>query len=279
MSPDRPWRVVAVDLDRTVLRTNGSVSLFTASTLRELGPGGYELVYVTARHLTALRLVSDHIGAPAEAICCAGAVTYRLPSYDVSRQRALSAEDAHAVVSRVRAAAPETAFGWVTESGAKVEHHYPDRLRTAETAGSGEGLPGEPVFKLFARNISDPPDSFDAAVTASVEGIAEVSHRFSGFADIVARGVDKASALREWCDARGVRYHEVVAFGDSAADIGMLRWAGLGVAVRNAEQKVLQVAGEVTGSCDEDGVAEWLRKNLRLRPDRRRGTNEDRSST
>ncbi|MFD9941092.1 HAD family hydrolase [Nonomuraea sp. NPDC059023] len=255
-------RVVATDLDRTLLRSDGSLSPATVGTLRAVAAAGLDIVYVTARHLSALRRVSDEVGLVSAGICCGGAITYALPSCEISGQQVLDAETIHTIADRITAAAPRTSFGWVTAEAAEVEHDYPDRLSTVRVRRAGEGRVAGPVFKLFARNPWMDPARFDAAVAASVAGLAEVSHRFDGFADIVAPGVDKTSALRRWCADRGVRAGQVVAFGDSAADLGMLRWAGVGVAVQNAEQDVLRAADAITGACDADGVAAWLAGNL-----------------
>jgi hypothetical protein len=71
----------------------------------------------------------------------------------------------------------------------------------------------------------------------------------------MAAGVAKEAALARLAAEQGIDASEVVAFGDQLTDTGMLRWAGLGVAVANAREAALEAADEVTASNDEDGVA------------------------
>jgi hydroxymethylpyrimidine pyrophosphatase-like HAD family hydrolase len=67
--------------------------------------------------------------------------------------------------------------------------------------------------------------------------------------------VDKGSGLRTLCDLLGVEIGRVIAVGDSDNDIPMLRAAGLGVAMGNANARVKAVADWIAPSLDEDGVA------------------------
>lgn len=60
----------------------------------------------------------------------------------------------------------------------------------------------------------------------------------------------------------GISLNDIVAFGDDKNDIDMLKICGTGVAVSNAIKEVLDIADEITSSNDEDGVAEWIEKNL-----------------
>ncbi len=75
------------------------------------------------------------------------------------------------------------------------------------------------------------------------------------FVELAAPGVGKDAALAQIAADRGIAAGEVVAFGDQLTDVGMLAWAGLGVAVANAHASALAAADEITASNDDDGVA------------------------
>ncbi len=66
---------------------------------------------------------------------------------------------------------------------------------------------------------------------------------------------EKAKALALVCQKLGVEQAETIAMGDSESDIEMLRWAGLGIAMRNSPDEVKKVALHIAPSNDEDGVA------------------------
>ena len=85
--------------------------------------------------------------------------------------------------------------------------------------------------------------------------LADVTHSGAPFVEVSAAGMHKAVGLARLCQDLGIEASEVVAFGDMPNDIPMLSWAGLGVAVANADPDVLAIADEVTASHMDDGVA------------------------
>lgn len=72
------------------------------------------------------------------------------------------------------------------------------------------------------------------------------------------KGVTKEDSIRVVCDACGLSVDDIIAFGDDYADIGMLKMAGIGVAMGNAIKEVKEIANVVIGTNDEDGIADYL---------------------
>lgn len=72
----------------------------------------------------------------------------------------------------------------------------------------------------------------------------------------------KVQAIRELAKILNISLNEIVAFGDDKNDMEMLKMCGIGVAVDNAISDVKDIADSVTLSNDEDGVAQWLAKNV-----------------
>ncbi|MBO9605664.1 MAG: HAD hydrolase family protein [Paenibacillaceae bacterium] len=75
-------------------------------------------------------------------------------------------------------------------------------------------------------------------------------------------GISKASGVSEVCRLLGIGMHEVIAVGGSLNDIAMIRAAGLGIAMGNAQDEVKRVADAVTATNDEDGVAEVIERYI-----------------
>lgn len=75
------------------------------------------------------------------------------------------------------------------------------------------------------------------------------------FADCIYKGKNKATGIEEICRHYGFTRNDVIAFGDGGNDISMLQYAGLGIAMGNANQDVKKAADIVTASVDEDGIA------------------------
>ena len=76
-----------------------------------------------------------------------------------------------------------------------------------------------------------------------------------GSVELTPPGVHKGSGVVHLCERVGVERDDVVAFGDGLNDHEMLTWAGLGVAMGNADAETKRIADEVTASNDDDGVA------------------------
>ncbi len=77
--------------------------------------------------------------------------------------------------------------------------------------------------------------------------------------DIVAKGGGKETGLEKYLQSRGLTPEEAIAFGDAENDIGMLEYAGTGVAMGNAMESVKKAADYVTADIDDDGIAKALR--------------------
>lgn len=77
--------------------------------------------------------------------------------------------------------------------------------------------------------------------------------------DIIAKGGGKDQAIRRYLEEAGIAREETIAFGDGLNDIHMLQFAGIGVAMGNAEEEVKQIADYVTADIDEDGIEKALK--------------------
>ena len=75
------------------------------------------------------------------------------------------------------------------------------------------------------------------------------------FLEVMPKGINKGSGLQMICENAGIDISQAIAFGDSYNDIFMIRDAGLGIAMGNAEKAVKQAADMVTADCDHDGIA------------------------
>ncbi|WP_436499018.1 HAD family hydrolase [Actinokineospora sp. HUAS TT18] len=249
---DSGYRLIALDLDGTVVRPDGTVSARTVRAIKQVTGLGVEVLPVTARPPTSVHHVALRMGLRGQAVCSCGAARLDLRTGGLSARRPLSGATARDLADRVRARCPEVAFGWVHDGGITVEDAYPydhpDR-----TVGALDDLPD--VIAVFAHCAGT---SLAEEVALAIADDATLGHHTAEYAEIVAPGVDKLSALREVCAERGITAAEVLAFGDGVADADMLRWAGRGVAVADAHPDALAAADLVAAPCAEDGVAAVL---------------------
>jgi Cof subfamily protein (haloacid dehalogenase superfamily) len=258
-------RLIATDLDGTLLRPDRTVSARTAHLLDRISAEGRRVVLVTGRPIRWLERVYDHLVSPLPAVCANGAVVYDPLGDQVLRADPLAPDVLFEVARRLREHVPEVSFAVEITDGREMRHevgypihwdHTHEAIRVVDTP---EDLLSAPAVKLLARARAEDPDAFVKLVAGAVEGLAEATHSsYTGLVEISAAGVTKAAGLAWFCARHGIGADDVIAFGDMPNDVPMLTWAGRAVAVANAHPAVLEIADEVTRSNEEDGVAAYL---------------------
>lgn len=267
--PHRPKaRLIATDLDGTLLRDDKSVSDRTVAALAAAERAGIEVFFVTGRPARWMDVVSAHVHGHGLAICGNGAAVVDLHDgsggHRFVKVRELRREGALDVVHLLRAAAPGTSFAVERTGGLHHEPTYPPlHLEPGESIAPAEKLLAEdsenatqPILKVLAFHPELTPDEFLLMARAAVRGQVEITRSSpSALLEISGPGVSKASTLELCCAERGITPAEVVAFGDMPNDIEMLTWAGTSYAMGNAHPDVLAAASGHTVANNEDGVA------------------------
>jgi hypothetical protein len=254
-------RVVATDLDGTVVRSDGTISARTRAALVMAREAGALVIVVTGRPPRWLGGIAEAIGHDGLAICANGALLYDLRTEQITDSRPLAAEVARTVMAELRAAVPDVVFALERVDGQFAhEPAYHPRWEPESSTIIGDLEPvfrDVPISKLLARVEGTDSDGLLAMARAVVdEDVATLTHSsIDGLLEVMAYGVTKATTLEQVIGERGLGAADVIAFGDMPNDVEMLSWAGLGVAVANAHPEVLAVADEVTASNDDDGVA------------------------
>jgi HAD superfamily hydrolase (TIGR01484 family) len=269
-----PPRLIATDLDGTLLDHEQSLTPRTVAAVRSAVAAGIEFVLVTARPPRTVAHLAERLGGGIAALCANGTILAEFgaprENPDPERQdyvgemtliRTFAAADAVAIVQQLRPALPEA--GFAIETGLEV-YFEPAfrigsvtdlrRILTDNLTGIAPQMPS--IVKVLARSAERSADEMVALARAALTVDAEISHSGGrGLLEIAPRGASKASALAWLCGRRGIAASEVAAFGDMPNDLPMLRWAGLGHAVSNAHADVLAAADHVVGHHAEDGVA------------------------
>jgi Cof subfamily protein (haloacid dehalogenase superfamily) len=255
-------RLVATDLDGTVVRSDGSISERTRHVLAAVEEAGAVLVLVTGRPPRWMPPIVDATGHRGVAICANGALVYDLHTSTVVRHNLLSTSALAEIVAALRRDVPGISFAVERhDTGFAHEPSYRPRWDSSDAKAVRpiEELLADGAVKLLGRHEGMDADELLAAAHRSVGALGTLTHSSNdGLLEISAVGVSKASALAELAAEHDVEAAEVIAFGDMPNDIPMLTWAGLGVAVGNAHPEVLEIADEVTASNDDDGVAQVL---------------------
>jgi len=254
-------RLVATDLDGTLVRTDGTVSPYTHDVIAELDDRGVPVVFVTGRPLRWAEEVFHYVGAHGLAVVSNGALVWDVARDEVDLVRELPVDVGLEVCRRIRDAVPGAAFAVETVGGIALEtgflerHPVPDGSRR----GTLEEVYDAPAVKVLARHEELSAQEFWDRALAAVADLAVITWSSgSALLEISAAGVTKASTLALLCERLGVDASEVIAFGDMPNDIPMLAWAGDSWAMADAHPTVVAAADHVAPGHDEDGVARVL---------------------
>lgn len=285
-------RLIATDLDGTLLHDDKTVSDRTIAALAAAERAGLEVFFVTGRPARWMGVVSDHVHGHGLAICANGAAVVDLHRGGrIVEVSPLERTTARQVVDALRGAAPGTSFAVERTGGIHYEPQYPPLLLdpTAVVApaeklladdfvpplgpedaepdgpdgGSAPAFPDQPVIKLLAHHPELDPDAFLALAHTAAGDLATYTRSSpTALLEISGPGVSKAGTLSRCCAERGIAPEEVVAFGDMPNDIAMLSWAGTSYAMANAHPDVLAATTRRTASNNDDGVAAVIERIL-----------------
>jgi hydroxymethylpyrimidine pyrophosphatase-like HAD family hydrolase len=265
-------KLIATDLDGTLVRSDDTVSAYTHDVLARVKAAGIRIVGATGRGPRLTGLVRTDI--PSADYLVLGGGSRVLDVTDPSDPMVLRDERIPGpVLAEVLASIERACDGPLSiliEAGDGPESplwgdpdpawRYPDVVEARVRADCLTG----PVIKGFARHPRHDADGLlEIARRAVPPDVASITQAGLGYIEICPPGVDKATGLAVVVTALGVDPDDVLVFGDMPNDLPMFAWAGFGrVAVANAHPQVLGAADEIIGSNDDDGVARFLARML-----------------
>jgi hydroxymethylpyrimidine pyrophosphatase-like HAD family hydrolase len=259
-------KLVATDLDGTLVRSDETVSDYSLRVLRKVREAGTYVVGVTGRGARLLDLCRRDLPEADFFVLAQGA--YVLDQRDpedphVLRKSLIPGPDLTEVLKRLEAeVGPLSLLVEALDElraplwgDATVVWPYPEWIPYERA----EALAG-PAYKGFVRAEGLTADELLAVARGLIPPtLANVTQAGLGHVEITAPGVDKGTGLATVAAALGIGPEDVCVFGDMPNDVPMMNWARWRrVAVANAHPEVLAVADEVTASNDADGVAAWL---------------------
>jgi HAD superfamily hydrolase (TIGR01484 family) len=268
-------RLVASDLDGTLLTSAGEVTPRTRAAMRACWDAGIPVVGVTGRGPRLLESVRGALAGRGIAVLAQGGYVVRFGTDggrdEVLRTVGMSREDATAVIGAIEDVAGELVVA-VEDAAEQTEALKPLRVQhgfdwpypePAHLLPRHEVLPVGAVLKVFLRSPTLGQDELLARARKVVDpAVAELTHAGLGFIEVLPPGVTKASGLAVVLDRYGVGFGDVLVFGDMPNDLPMIQAVtgagGRAVAVANAHPAVRAAAGGLTSGHDADGVARYL---------------------
>lgn len=259
-----PIRLIATDLDGTLLRSDRTISSRTREAISLAVEAGVPVIPTTGRLPVMLEILADH-GLTGPAIASNGGVGLHVGSREVYFEDPLPVDIQVRVVDELLSMLPDVRFASAREAGEALvfQDGYRDMWGRAGFGTPSWARPAldladvvaEPTIKLMAYLPGMPAEDLAAVINGF--GIDGCDPTTSGapFVEVQHADVSKASGLARLCARFGIARAEVIAFGDQRNDLEMLTWAGTGVAMGNAVPEALAVADRVAPTNDQDGLA------------------------
>ncbi len=258
-----PLRLIATDLDGTLLRGDKTISARTSTALRRAVEAGMIVVAATGRQPGGLPGSLTECGV-GYVVGANGAIGVERASRRVLFEEPIPAEVVNSLVATVRELMPQARLSVARQHGEYYlyEPGYRDLILAHEQVPESYLRPGleadltaEATLKLSVRDPGLSAEEMLATLSAATVPGVHATTSGAPFLEISVAGVTKATGLQRLCDALSISSAEVIAFGDAGNDAEMLAWAGRGVAMGNATPAVREIADEVTATNDADGLA------------------------
>lgn len=254
-------KLFVTDIDGTLLPTGGTVSAANVAAVQAMIRGGVKVAIATGRMYSAALAVAKQLGVPVPIIAYNGALI-KSSSGEVLHTHFMDEEIVLQLIDFFRERnlhiqSYSDDILYVPERNAGVEY-YEDVIHVKAVTVGWDGLRerAKDVTKLLS--ISFDRDELIGAMNA-VRKIfgdrVEVTHSNVRFGEFMAKGVTKAGAIEILAKKFGVDIADVLAIGDSENDLPMLKAAGVGVAMGNAQPNVKAACKFITDTCENDGFA------------------------
>ncbi len=261
-------KLIAVDVDGTLLNSKNEISPKTKESLIRAGEAGHKVAIVSGRPTSGVRylakelefekyggLLSNYNG---------GSIT-NFKTGEVISNHTLDLD----LAKEILAATKDLPLEIIIPSGDKIisdsENKYLDverdllKVETEAIEGLRENLDFGPNKIIFANDPEILEQHLEFLIDTYGQHTAQVrSQRF--YYEIMPKGLSKGASLLEIAKYYGIDQADIIAFGDELNDETMIEVAGTGVAMGNAVEKIKEIADYITLSNDEDGIADYLEK-------------------
>jgi len=259
--PVHDIKLIALDLDGTVLRRDRTISARVSEATREAVAQGCYVTIATGRMPISAREVAHSLNVNTYILCQHGGILANIDTFDVSRRITLEREVACEALTTAQAHPRWHPVVFSLDSIVVTEQRFPSanyslgNINIVVSPDFCAALGTHAADKILL--MLDPSESDQAlrVMAECVHGRAQVVQSSSKLVEITSHEATKGTALAQLAMQLGIPRECVMAIGDHDNDVSMLTWAGLGVAMGNASPAARAVADWLAPTIDEDGAA------------------------
>lgn len=246
-------KAIITDLDRTLLRTDKTISEYTHTILKKCHERGILLMAATARPERTVLTYQKQIGF--EAITTLNGARIILPHGMI--ENGILTSSVERIIKKV-IEIPDVVLSLETGNGLFSNTDLPEWSVTAF-----DGFPALPTESIIYKILLSVKESnIQKEISMALTSDTYMTVAEGKLIQIMSTEATKWNGIKAMLEAAGVKQDEAVYFGDDNDDIEPIMKCGVGVAVSNGIDKVLDAADFITETNDMDGVARYIEKNL-----------------
>ncbi len=261
------YKLLAIDLDGTLLKSDGTISKANVEAIGEARKKGIRVVLATGRplngikrYLKELNLIGDEY-----VIVFNGAVTEKIKNFEVIREEGVSLKDLEEIYALSKKLHVDihvhTTQQCITPKINKFSEFEAGLNSIQLTEMKFEELPKDTeVIKMMLVGEKEKIDTISKLVDEYYLNKYTVVRSLEYYLEFLNKNANKGEALRQLAKMLNIDKEEIISIGDNENDINMIKFAGMGVAMANAEENVKANADYITSSNNEDGVAKVIKK-------------------
>jgi Cof subfamily protein (haloacid dehalogenase superfamily) len=263
------YKMIVMDVDGTILDCEGRVPEHTKRALLSLNEKGFITTIATGRMLKRAEPVAKEIRINAPLICYNGALIVDIYNGNRIFEKPIPPQNLAYLINVIKSWDYQIVVyhnedlvveelnertNWYIGLCAGVDYFIvPDLIQFIKNKGISS-------YKLFAIADIQRPKPVDKSLLELLMKDYEVSHSRKGHMEITTKGVNKGNAVRLLAERLKIDRNEIIAVGDGCNDIAMLKYAGLGVAMGNAEDRIKRYAKYTTLSNRENGFLKIIKE-------------------
>ncbi|SEI95595.1 hypothetical protein SAMN02910453_1686 [Lachnospiraceae bacterium A10] len=268
------YKAIALDLDGTLTNSKKEVSKRNKEAVRKAAEQGVKIILASGRPIPGVTKIAkilhlEEVGG--YILSYNGGLIVDCKTGEVIRRETIPTEYYHTIVQTARkhgvTAMTYDSEGIITENPTDKYCELEARINNIPIKKKyplEEAAAEDPVVKFLV--VGEPEDLKPVyeELNAKLNGAVNIFYSEPYFMEITPQGIEKASSLDLLLHAIGLDQKHLMACGDGFNDIPMLRYAGLSVAMENAQPETKEWADYIAPSNDEDGVAVAIEKYIKL---------------
>lgn len=262
-------KILVLDIDGTLTNSKKEITPATKKAIQDIMKAGHKVILASGRPTPGMRRYEDELELQKYGgylLSFNGARVVECKTGEIIYQQALP----HSIIPEVYEFAKEKGCGLISYLGQTVISAFePDEYVELEARINGlpiQTVQNFPKFVDFDVNkclMTAPGEiagEYEKELSQKYEGIVSIYRSEPFFIEVMPMNIDKAASLARMLEIFKMSKEDMICCGDGYNDISMIKYAGVGVAMGNAQEAVKEAADFITDTNDEDGLVRVINK-------------------